>query len=139
MHIQDANVRLLRLSETYLNAAEAAMKTGNKAKAAEYLNAIVKRANPANSVTEDNVSLDRIMTERRKELVGEGQRFFDALRDGGYVERKDVSIKAISSTKHLVMSDEKKKFNWDYDHCILPIPVSEIDANPNIVQNDGYR
>ena len=53
--------------------------------------------------------------------------------------KDQVSIKAISSTKHLVMSDEKKKFNWDYDHCILPIPVSEIDANPNIVQNDGYR
>lgn len=137
--IQDANIRLLRLSETYLNAAEAAMKTGNKTKAAEYLNAIVNRANPANTVTADDVTLDRIMTERRKELVGEGHRFFDALRDGGYVERKDVSISAIKNAKHLVMSDEKKKFNWNYDHCILPIPVAELDANPNIQQNEAYR
>lgn len=136
--ISDANIRLLRLSETYLNAAEAAMKTGDNTLAAEYLNAIVSRANPANSVSADEITLDRIMTERRKELVGEGHRFFDALRDGGYVERYDVSIKAISSTKHLVMSDEKKKFNWDYDHCVLPVPVGEIDANPNIKQNPGY-
>lgn len=136
--IQDANIRLVRLSETYLNAAEAAMKTGDKDKAASYLDAIVNRANPANHVTADDITLDRIMTERRKELVGEGHRFFDALRDGGYVERKDVSIKAISSTKHLVMSDEKKKFNWDYDHCVLPIPIAEIDANNNIVQNKGF-
>ncbi|MBQ0151005.1 MAG: RagB/SusD family nutrient uptake outer membrane protein [Bacteroidales bacterium] len=136
--IQDANIRLLRLSETYLNAAEAAMKTGDKKLAAEYLNAIVTRANPAKSVSEDEITLERIMTERRLELVGEGHRFFDALRDGGYVERRDVSIKAISSTKHLVMSDEKKKFNWNYDHCVLPIPISEIDANNNIDQNPGY-
>lgn len=136
--IQDANVRLLRLSETYLNAAEAAFKTGNKTLAAEYLNAIVTRANPAKSVSADEITLDRIMTERRLELVGEGHRFFDALRDGGSVKRYDVSIKAISSTKHLVMSDEKKEFNWNYDHCVLPIPVSEIDANPNMVQNPGY-
>ncbi|MCQ2146002.1 MAG: RagB/SusD family nutrient uptake outer membrane protein [Bacteroidales bacterium] len=136
--IQDANIRLLRLSETYLNAAEAAFKTGDAEKAASYLNAIVSRANPNNSVSADDITLDRIMTERRLELVGEGHRFFDALRDGGYVERKDVSIKAISSTKHLVMSDEKKKFNWDYDHCVLPIPVAEIDANGNIDQNPGY-
>jgi len=136
--IMDANIRLLRLSETYLNAAEAAFKTGDKILASEYLNAIVSRANPEKSVSADEITLERIMTERRLELVGEGHRFFDALRDGGYVERKDVSIKAISSTKHLTMSDEKKKFNWDYDHCVLPIPVGEIDANPNIKQNPGY-
>lgn len=36
------------------------------------LNAIVSRANPAKSVKESELSLERILKERRKELVGEG-------------------------------------------------------------------
>lgn len=137
--IQDANVRLIRLSEAYLNAAEAAVKTKDNKNAVKYLNAIVNRANPAKTIDEDTeVTLEQVMTERRKELFGEGQRFFDALRDGGYVERKNVSNSTISSTKHLTMSDDKKKFNWDFFRCVLPIPVSETDANDNIKQNPGY-
>ena len=135
--IQDANIRLIRLSETYLNAAEAAVKTGDDTKAAYYLNAIVNRANPANSV-QSGVTLEQVMTERRKELFGEGHRMFDALRDGGKVVRKNVSVSAISSTKHLTMTDDKKEFDWNYFRCILPIPISETDANNNIKQNPDY-
>lgn len=135
--IQDANVRLIRLSEAYLNAAEAAVKTKDDAKAVKYLGAIVSRANPANTVGE-GVTLEQVMTERRKELFGEGHRMFDALRDGGYVVREDVKNSTISSTKHLGMMDEAKKFNWDSKLAVLPIPISETDANPNIKQNAGY-
>lgn len=138
--IQDANIRLIRLSEAYLNAAEAAVKTQKYDKVVEYLHPIVNRANPAKSITDGTtVTLEQVMTERRKELFGEGQRMFDALRDGGYVERKNVSVSAISSTKHLTMAEEKKKFNWNYFRCILPIPVTETDANHNISQNPGYE
>lgn len=134
--IQDANIPLIRLSEAYLNAAEAAVKTNKSDKAKEYLGEIVKRANPANEL--GDVTLDRVMTERRKELFGEGHRMFDALRDGGYVERKNVSNSTISSTKHLGMMDEAKKFNWNSKLAVLPIPISETDANSNIKQNEGY-
>lgn len=134
--IQDANIPLIRLSEAYLNAAEAAVKTNEPEDAKYYLGAIVKRANPANDV--DVVTLEQVMTERRKELFGEGHRMYDALRDGGYVERKDVKNSTISSTKHLGMMEEAKKFNWDSKLAILPIPISETDANPNISQNKGY-
>lgn len=140
-NIRDANIPLLRLSETYLNAAEAAFKTGDKEKAATYLNAIVKRANPENSVSKDAITLDRIMTERRKELVGEGHRMFDALRDGGYVDRKDTDDKPseIASTSHLAgLTPEKKHFNWDYFRCVLPIPKAEMDVNSNITQNPNF-
>lgn len=137
--ITDANIPLLRLSETYLNAAEAAVKIGDNASAVKYLNAIVNRANPENSVDESTtVELDDVMTERRKELVGEGHRMFDALRDGGYVYRHNVTSSTISSTKHLTMSDEKMNFNWDYYKCVLPIPKNEMDTNPNMVQNPSY-
>lgn len=139
--LYDANIPLIRLSETYLNAAEAAMKTNDTEKAAAYLNAIVSRANPNNSVSKDEVTLDRIMTERRKELVGEGHRMFDALRDGGYVDRHnaDKTPSKISSTKHLSgISDGSTYYNWDHYRCVLPIPISEIDANSNIDQNPSY-
>lgn len=138
---QDANIPLMRLSETYLNAAEAAFKTGDKAKAAKYLNAIVSRANPEKSVSESDITLDRIMTERRKELVAEGHRMFDALRDGGYVDRHDAEKipSAIKKTKHLDgITEGSKKYNWDHFRCVLPIPKSEIDVNFNIEQNPSY-
>ncbi len=136
--MMDANIPLLRLSETYLNAAEAAVKVGNQEAAVKYLNAIVSRANPA-KVVEGTVTLEQVMTERRKELVGEGHRMFDALRDGGRVDRHDVSgHKAISSTKHLTSIKEKLNFGWDYYKCVLPIPKAEMDANENMVQNPQY-
>ena len=137
--IMDANIPLIRLSEAYLNAAEAAVKTGDNVSAAKYLNAIVSRANPDNSVDGSTVSLSRVMTERRKELVGEGHRFFDALRDGGSVDRHDIKGQSkISSTKHYITKAEKMKFSWDYYKCVLAIPKAEMDANGNMVQNPVY-
>lgn len=135
------NIPLLRLSETYLNAAEAAFKTGDKVTAASYLNVIVSRANPENSVSQNDITLNRIMTERRKELVGEGHRMFDALRDGGYVDRHDADKipSKISSTKHLAgISEGSTKYNWEHYRCVLPIPKAERDANANIEQNPSY-
>ena len=137
-NIKDANIFLVRLSETYLNAAEAAVKTGDNTKAIKYLDAIVKRANPAKTVTGTTITLDRVMTERRKELVGEGHRMFDALRDGGSVKRVNTSVSAISKTKHLTMNALYMNFNWDMYKCVLPIPKAERDANPNIKQNPQY-
>lgn len=135
----DANIPLIRLSEAYLNAAEAAVKTGDNPSAVKYLNAIVCRANPANSVEGSTVTIDRVMTERRKELVGEGHRFFDALRDGGSVDRHDVKGQSkISSTKHYITKAEKMNFSWDYYKCVLAIPKAEMDANSNMLQNPLY-
>ena len=137
--IMDANIPLIRLSKAYLNAAEAAVKTGDNPSAVKYLNAIVSRANPANSVEGSTVTLDRVMTERRKELVGEGHRFFDALRDGGSVDRHDVKGQSkISSTKHYITKAEKMNFSWDYYKCVLAIPKAEMDANSNMLQNPLY-
>lgn len=136
----DANIPLLRMSELYLNAAEAAVKLGNNAKAVDYLEPIVNRANPEKTVKGETLTLDRVLKERRKELFGEGHRMFDAMRNNLVVERKDVKIAAISSTKHLSMTADAKKFDREYYRVVLPIPKFEIDTNPNIAgqQNPGY-
>jgi len=129
---RNANIPILRISEAYLNAAESAVKTSNNAKAITYLEAIVKRANPAKTVT-GTVTLEQVIRERRKEFVGEGHRQFDALRNNETINR--------SGGWHIPnLIAEVQSYNRNYFHCILPIPRYEIDANPNLKgqQNPGY-
>lgn len=134
-NITDANIPLVRLSEAYLNAAEAAVKTNNNDKAIAYLNPIVQRANPNNSVAEEQITLDRILTERRKEMVDEGHRMFDVIRNGMTVHRIDETDSKLSKTEH---NTQYMDYDWDFYKIILPIPKHEINANPNIKQNPGY-
>jgi starch-binding outer membrane protein, SusD/RagB family len=131
--VRNANIPVLRLSEAYLNAAEASVKTGNNAKAITYLDAIVQRANPAKTVVGTTVSLDRVIKERRKEFVGEGQRQFDALRNNETISR-------IGGWHISGLLPEVTSYNRDYFHAILPIPRYEMDANPSLKnqQNPGY-
>lgn len=127
---QDNDLCILRLSEVYLNAAEAAFKLGGAhlAEAAAYLNAIVSRANPARSVGEGDLTLDRILKERRKELVGEGHAFFDAMRNNRPVVRQ--------GGWHLPqLPADAREIRPSDPRVALPIPQAEIDANPNMVQN----
>ena len=133
--IMDANVPVIRLSETYLIAAEAAVKTGDNAKAIRYLGAIAQRANPSRTLEGVTVTLDDVMTERRKELVAEGHRMFDVIRNGGTVKRIDDTDSNLASTRHFAAD---KEFNWDFYKIILPVPKAERDANPNVAQNPGY-
>ncbi len=141
-NVMDANIPLIRLSEAYLNAAEAAAKltaAGNdhNAEAAEYLHAIVNRANPAKSVdAATTVSVDKVLDERRKELVGEGHRMFDLLRNGKAVERVKASNKALSKTKH-TCSDEFMTIGLDNYKIVLPIPLAERNVS-HLPNNPGY-
>ena len=122
-----ANILVMRLSELYLIAAEAAVKTNNNAGAIKYLKPIVSRANPEKTV-EGAVTLDQVLDERRKELFGEGHRFFDAIRNNKRIERVGDS--------HLDrLSAEARSFDWNFKKTIMPIPKSEMDVNGNMVQN----
>lgn len=123
------NYTVLRLSEVYLIAAEAALKSGqNKAKGLEYLNAIVSRANPRLSVADTGYTLGRVLLERAKELVGEGHRYFDMLRNGQTMVRR--------GGKHIGGAPEE--INWNYNKCVLPISRDEFTFNPDMEQNEGY-
>lgn len=124
------NYVVFRLSELYLIAAEAALTlTGEKKdKGLEYLNEIVSRGNPDNSVDMDEYTLERVLEERRKELVGEGHRFFDVLRNGMKITR----------TGNLHMENAVKEIDWNYEKCVLPIPEDQFVFNPDMEQNPGY-
>ena len=83
------NVKVFRLSEAVLIAAEAAYKTG--ADAAVYLN-MLRRNRIQGYVDVTTVTLDDILNERRKELFGEGQIAFDYWRNGLTIVREGFSV-----------------------------------------------
>ena len=124
------NYTVIRLSELYLIAAEAGLKKGgaDRARALSYLNDIALRADPDGGVSDEEFTLDRVLEERRIELIGEGHRFFDMLRNGKTIIRE--------GGKHL--SGAPKEINWDYYKCILPISQTQFTFNPDMPQNPGY-
>lgn len=126
------NLKLIRLSEIYLIAAEAALPT-DAIKAATYLNAIRKRAPNLIPATAGTVTVDMILDERSKELYGEGQRFFDMMRLNKSITFNDEII-AIS------VPTRPKTIDRTFFKTLLPISQAEINANPGMQaqQNPQY-
>lgn len=121
------DTKVLRLSDVYLMAAEASAGTDDAA-AASYLNAVATRRDPGFSgySSSGNQLLEDILTERRKELAFEGQRFHDLNRLKRPIAR---TANAPAAARNIP---------YPFDKRLLPIPQSEMDANPNIAQNGGY-
>jgi hypothetical protein len=152
------NDPLFRSAEVYLMAAEAIVKgaTGAQLGTADvYYNKVLDRALGANAgmtpqcaanpgdvndlttagyrATPGNITIDMILDERARELLGEGdQRWYDLKRTGTLISRA-------------------KKYNpWtaygtggspviDAHHLLRPLPQGMLDnSNPQIQQNPGY-
>jgi len=146
------NESIFRAAEAYLIAAEAILKGASNGKlggAEVYYNKIVERAlkdpsadpqcaaDPSNlqsleaksyRAASGNLTIDMILDERARELMGEYTRWFDLKRTGKLIERV-------------------KKFNpWAQKgteigekHYLRPIPQSDIDLSfPAMSQNEGY-
>lgn len=129
------NIKVIRLSEMYLIAAEAELlKSSPDAQAAaDYLNEIRKRSPNLEPATASTVSLDMILDERSKELYGEGHRFFDMMRC-------DKSITFNDEIAQLIPPTREKTIDRSFFRTVLPISQDEINANPPIAeqQNPGY-
>ncbi|MCH5330335.1 MAG: RagB/SusD family nutrient uptake outer membrane protein [Alistipes sp.] len=110
------NIKIMRLSEIYLIAAEAALQSGSATDAAEYINTL--RENRIEDYSEvATVTLDDILNERRKELFGENHMAFDCWRN------------------------KRSSGSFDYTdyRTVLPIPIEELYiAGGLLVQNPGY-
>jgi starch-binding outer membrane protein, SusD/RagB family len=115
------NVPVIRTSEVYLNRLEAKARLGQTDQAILELNRFRNRAGltPAIPVSQTDL-LAAIAKERRIELAFEGHRWFDLKRTG-----RDV-VKLPTSIAH---TDAR---------ILAPLPIREIDTNPNLVQNFGY-
>lgn len=118
------NPIVIRLSEVYLIAAEAKVKGGSATgsqNAEWYINELRKnRIENYNDVA--SVTLDDILMERRKELIAEGHRCWDAWRNGRSVQSPRMN----------------QDIDGTFDRAILPIPKRERDISPALEQNPGY-
>lgn len=108
------NSYVIRLADTYLMEAEALGGTGARAQA--LLDAVRARV----LLPSIPVSLAAIKAERRLELAGEGNRFFDLVRWGD-------ATAALASRGFVAGKNE-----------VFPIPYKELQ-NTLIVQNPGYN
>ena len=135
----------LRLGEQYLNLAEALYMTGDEEGARKALNVIRERAHMPDIEDSGEPLLKRIKNERRVELAFEEHRYFDVRRwlDAEVELNRNVTgvtiIKNADGTKTYVPGKlvEKRSFKAPAMYW-LPIPKSEIDKNPNFLQNPGY-
>lgn len=116
---------LLLKAECILNGA-----SGN---AATEVDAVVNqvRARAGLTTTLSGVTKAQLLEERRRELVGEGTRWFDLIRSGqveaimkAWIAKEDVQNQ---------MEDFKKEY------ILYPVPQSELDTKPGLYQqNPGY-
>lgn len=120
----DNNYRAIRYADVLLMAAEAEAKSGG-ANAEDYLNEVRARAYGDNSHDFDSTTegdlLEAIYTERRKELAGEGHRFFDLVR----TNKAAAAIDGFTTNKNE----------------IFPIPLIELELAQAVErwgQNPGY-
>ncbi|MDX9928288.1 MAG: RagB/SusD family nutrient uptake outer membrane protein [Bacteroidales bacterium] len=118
------NVPILRYEEVILNYAEALWRKNNAdPNALTQLNLVPAKRNATAyaAINEDNILL-----ERRKELCFEGMRFHDLMRTGRDIPLVDAFKQTHGGPEY---GDYKMAF---------PIPLGEMQANPNMVQNKSY-
>lgn len=151
----------IRYAEVLLTLAEAEARVaaGVSPRAVELLNAVRNRAvtNPLlqyniASFVSKNALIEAILFERRVELLGEGKRWGDIHRlavdpnfapiPGGGIPAKVGTGAATSSMFNCagVASIPKSVAAIPYEdnRFLWPIPLAELNQNPNFTQNPGY-
>jgi hypothetical protein len=124
----------MRLADTYLLLAEAQFRQGKLAEAATTINAVRRRAafpgrEAAMEITAAQFTLDFLMEERARELMGEQTRWLDLKRWGNLVDRvKRFNPQGAPNIKDF--------------HVLRPIPQNQIDraegGPAGFPQNPGY-
>jgi hypothetical protein len=127
-------MKVIRMSEIYFIAAEAAYHNNDETTALTYLNDVATERDPgfAGYSSSGQALLDDILLERRKELAFEGHRYWDLARNNLAVARIDLATNYPGNVPLVLETSNFRR--------ILPIPQGELDANPNIreQQNPGY-
>lgn len=121
---------LIRSSEMYLTAAEAACRLGDYTTARKYMEPLLERAidlayafEVLEGTPDGEPLLELILRERTKELCFEGHNFFDLTRCGKDLIRESATNSSL------------KSLSWPNDRFVLPIPQTELSANLNMQGN----
>jgi hypothetical protein len=134
---------VMRLGETYLLRAEARFRQNNTSGAAADVNVLRDRAFKAaraasgnatlGSVSAGDITIDFILDERARELIGEENRRMTLVRTGKLKDR--IPKNGDTSPANKVITGFQ-----DYN-ALLPIPLSEIRLNKDaeLKQNPKYE
>ena len=116
------NLRIYRYSETLLNAAELIVRGFGSGDAQGYLDQVRNRA----GVPSIAATLENIIEERHLEFVGEGKRYWDAIRSG------------IASQVFVPDQYGYRTNTWSPNKKYLPIPQSEMDKAQGTLTQNNY-
>jgi hypothetical protein len=132
---------MMRLGETYLLLAEAQFKQGDLPGAATSINVLRKRAYPDypthGQVQASDITLDFILDERARELVGEENRRMTLVRTGTLVQRVQNYLNKYNTAAGQPVTGLT---NVTTRKGLLPVPQTAIDLNKGakLDQNAGY-
>jgi len=132
----EVDAKVLRYEEVLLSKAEAQYNTGDAGGALASLDELrSQRYMGFTSPGESGQALaDAIALERRLELAFEGVRFFDLKRKGLAINRSTFGDQADGTgfpAEFVTLPANDHRFN-------MAIGQGEMNANTNMVQNDGY-
>ncbi len=139
---RSCNWMVYRLADVLLMKAEALSQLSRYNESLEIINDIRYRAGvPGLSLPDSPVAYeDAILQERALELAFEGKRWFDLVRMGrrNDYSRKSKLIEIIvsnvpSTQKRILATKLTNPLGW-----YMPIAESEIERNPNLIQNPYY-
>lgn len=116
------DVPLLRISEIYLNRAEAYAHKEDYINARADVNALRNKRGIGDATAVNSQLLTEILLQRRIELAFEGHRFFDMKRLGMDITRPN----GLATVP------------YDDYRVVAPISTSELDVNKALVNNPGY-
>lgn len=142
--LDDTDWMIFRLGEIYLNLAEAAFYLNRPGEARDAINELRDRAGMPDVL---NVTEEIIRHERQVELAFEGHRYWD-------LRRWRIAVDELDGKR---MQGLRYDYDWDtkeYNislrnaegsarifqerHYYLPLGVSRLADNPNLVENPGY-
>ena len=131
----EQDIAIIRLTDIYLLAAEAAIVSGQHIdEGLQYLNAVRRHAALSTDATQMEVgqeamTMDYILKERARELCGEQWRWYDLKRTGR------LSLQYLSEpgkNPHITIFQQR--------HLVRPVPQEFLDqiANPDEFGTNGY-
>jgi len=131
----NSNFVAMKTGELYLIRAEAYARSSQDGPAMTDLNTLRMRriTGYVDEALTGTALLTAIANKRRRELVGEGQRFFDLKRTTRLIVRSPLTcgINTISPASNCTLPTNAREWTFPY-------PDDVTNANPNIIQNPGW-
>lgn len=126
----DADFFLLRAAEAYLTYAEATCRANGGTITTEGKSAIDELRSRANATIKNTYSLNDILDEWSREFYYEGRRRIDLIRFGRFGGTSDY--------KWQWKGGVQNGTNFNSNLNVFAIPDTDLNTNPNLVQNPGY-